>query len=159
MGEGHEPIDHLALFNPNNEITQAILYIFSMETFLFRVLNAATKNQDESKIKTLGPFARVLSFIVLAAEKNKVYDPEVLPSIKFSKVYRATTLHESQIDEFEAMRGSRITLTGFTSTFHDQDQALSFVLTKDAAPSYSKTRRPVLVVIEWSLTNCYFCMN
>ena len=159
LGEFHEPLNHVDLFNPNKEVTQNILYIFSLETFLYKAINAASKQQDESKIETLGPFARVLSWIVLAAEKNKTYDIEVLPNTKFTKLYRATTLHESQVDEFEDMKGTRITLTGFISAVRDQDYALSFVLTKDAMNSYSKSRRPVLIMIEWSLSSLYFMFN
>jgi hypothetical protein len=42
---------------------EVISFLYSMKTFLPYTLNKAERNKDISKIKSLGPFAKVLSTI------------------------------------------------------------------------------------------------
>ena len=53
-------IDKFDIFNADSEITKSILFMYSMETFLPYTLNKAERNQDASKVMSLGPFADVL---------------------------------------------------------------------------------------------------
>ena len=55
--------------------TKAILYIYSMETFLPQLMNQACRLQDNSKIFTLGPFAHALNSILSCG-----FDKNVLKS-------------------------------------------------------------------------------
>lgn len=66
------PIHPSTLHDPSANITQLILYIFSLETFVYKVVVEATRNKDMSKAKTLGPFARVLSEIILKSACNRL---------------------------------------------------------------------------------------
>ena len=38
--------------------------MYSMETFLYKNLNLAGRNQDENKVISLGSYARVLTYIL-----------------------------------------------------------------------------------------------
>ena len=49
-----------------------ILYLHTMETFIYPNLKKASREKDISKIMTLGPYALVLSFILDSAS-NKPY--------------------------------------------------------------------------------------
>jgi len=44
-------------------ITKAILFLYSMETFLPYKLNLAERNKDVSKVQSLGPFASAINEI------------------------------------------------------------------------------------------------
>ena len=48
-----------------------MLYLHTQETFLYKDLKKASRDKDESKIITLGPYALVLSFILLKAKQSK----------------------------------------------------------------------------------------
>jgi hypothetical protein len=48
------------LRNPDSQILKGLMIIYSMETFLPFELNAAERAKDESKIISLGPFAKAL---------------------------------------------------------------------------------------------------
>ena len=56
------------LENPSSEIVYALLFIYSMETFVYSVVNKGTRDHDRSKIHTLGPYARALRWIVDCTE-------------------------------------------------------------------------------------------
>ena len=59
-----EPINSSILSDPKNPLVVFILYAYSLETFLYSVLNRALMENDSKKIKTLGPFAKVLGKIL-----------------------------------------------------------------------------------------------
>ena len=46
--------------------------MYSMETFLYKNVNLAGRNQDENKVISLGSYARVLTYILKHSNK-KVY--------------------------------------------------------------------------------------
>ena len=50
--------------DPESPITKMILYLYSMETFLYGEINRASRSKDKSKISTLGPYSFILSWIV-----------------------------------------------------------------------------------------------
>ena len=56
------------LINPKADIVCALLYIYTMETFVYSTLNTATRDHDSTKIFTLGPIAAALGQIVDRAE-------------------------------------------------------------------------------------------
>ena len=55
------------LSDPQNEITKHLLYIYSMESFIYRELNQASREKDESKIQYYGAYAAALSYIIFTA--------------------------------------------------------------------------------------------
>ena len=54
--------------NHEHPITKFILYLHTLETFLFKDLKTASREKDESKIMTLGPYALILSYILSSAD-------------------------------------------------------------------------------------------
>ena len=60
------------LFNPDHLVTQTLLYIHAMETFIYKDLKKASLEKDITKVKTLGPYAFVLSEILENSLKIKL---------------------------------------------------------------------------------------
>ena len=60
----NEILSYKEIQDPKYGVTKIIMFIYSMETHIPYDLNAASRNQDLSKIETLGPFAAALSYIV-----------------------------------------------------------------------------------------------
>lgn len=58
---GDIEIDEYMLSDANHDVTKAIMYLYSMETFIYTAVNRASRTQDETKIRTLGPYAVLLA--------------------------------------------------------------------------------------------------
>jgi hypothetical protein len=52
-------LDRKILRNLEHKITKFLLYLHTQETFLYKDLKKASRDKDESKIITLGPYALV----------------------------------------------------------------------------------------------------
>ena len=64
----------IGLRNPYSKITCLILYLYSMELgtpSLYADANRVARELDQSYVKELGPYLRVLGKITLASERNK----------------------------------------------------------------------------------------
>ena len=64
-----KPLTWETLDDPKADIVCGLLYVYSMETFVYSTLNTATRDHDSTKIMTLGPMAAALGEIVGWAEK------------------------------------------------------------------------------------------
>jgi len=58
------PLNFKVLQNYNHSVTKTLLYIHSMECFLYRELKRASIEKDKTRIRSLGPYAAALSFII-----------------------------------------------------------------------------------------------
>lgn len=78
--------------DPDHCDVKASLFMYSMESFLFRRINQISRDKDTSAILTLGPYSVVLSRIISEAQrkrKNKITGP--------FKVYRGIALKPETI--------------------------------------------------------------
>lgn len=66
-----KPLTPSILSNPYNKTVKHILYLYSMESFIYEDLNRVCREKDKSKIKFYGAFAAALSFIINSASKNR----------------------------------------------------------------------------------------
>lgn len=90
------PIKVDDLWDPDHPICGLILYIWTLETFLYREVNQASKYADKTKILTLGPYAYALGYCVgSAARKRKDIKVEIFRN--GVELYRGTSLTEAQI--------------------------------------------------------------
>ena len=71
LGDLNKPLTPKVLGNPNHKITKHLLYIYSMESFIYEELNRASRDKDVTKIQYYGAFAATLSFIICFANKNR----------------------------------------------------------------------------------------
>lgn len=58
------PLTPEILSNPKHKFVQTLMYIYTMETFIFKEMNQAIRAKDVEKIKYFGPFASALSFVI-----------------------------------------------------------------------------------------------
>ena len=65
----NKPLNAHILSDTSHKITQFLLFIHSMETFIYQDLKTASRFKDKTKILTLGPYAACLSNI-LSNSKN-----------------------------------------------------------------------------------------
>ena len=59
-----KPLTPKILSNPDNEFVKTIIYIYSMESFVFSEMNKSSRMKDTAKIKFYGAFASALGFII-----------------------------------------------------------------------------------------------
>ena len=71
LGDLDKPLTPKILSNPNHKITQHILYLYSMQCFIYQNLNKACRDQKEEEIEYYGAFAAALSYILYHANKNR----------------------------------------------------------------------------------------
>ena len=57
-------------------MTQTLIYIHSMETFIYKDLKKASLQKDITKVKTLGPYAKVIGTILEKSLKKKIENDE-----------------------------------------------------------------------------------
>ena len=50
--------------DPEHPHVKAILFVYSLESFLFTIINKSSREKDTSVINTLGPFAVAISNII-----------------------------------------------------------------------------------------------
>ena len=74
LGDLDKPLTPKILSDPKHPITRHILYIYTMDSFVYGELNRATRDKDVSKIKYYGAYAAALSFIIYKANKNRQND-------------------------------------------------------------------------------------
>lgn len=56
-----KPLTPRILSDPTQEIVKHLIYIYSMESFIYADINRASRDKDESKIKFYGAYAAALS--------------------------------------------------------------------------------------------------
>lgn len=109
-----KPLTTKILSNPDHPFVKTLLYIYSMESFVFKEINKASRDKDLYKIEFYGPFASALGYVIHAAnakKKNKLEESFI--------VFRGMKLNQQEIeDQFSSK--IPINLLGFTSTTLDR---------------------------------------
>ena len=65
------PLTPKILSNPSNSIVKTLIYIYSMESFLFKEMNQASRSKDTTKIEYYGPLACALAYIIHNGNANR----------------------------------------------------------------------------------------
>ena len=71
LGDLDKPLTVKILSDCDHPITKHIIYLYSMESFIYADLNKASREKDSSKIQYYGAFAAALSCIIHFANKNR----------------------------------------------------------------------------------------
>ena len=66
-----KPLTTKILSNPNHKFVRTLLYIYSMESFVFKEINKASRLKDLSKIQFYGAYASALGYVIHAANTNR----------------------------------------------------------------------------------------
>ena len=112
LGDLEAPLTTKILSDPEHAITRHILYIYSMESFIYEELNRASRKKDESKIQYYGAYAAALSFIIYFANKNKKNYDKLNGT---NQLYRGLKMSKEHV-ELSYKKGKTVHLTGYTST-------------------------------------------
>lgn len=56
----NEQLTYKILRDPKHSVTKLLLYIYTIECFIYRTMNNASREADQTKIRTLGPYACAL---------------------------------------------------------------------------------------------------
>ena len=115
-----KPLTPKILSDPYHKVVQQLIYIYSMQSFIFEDLNRVCREKDRSKIKFYGAFAAALSFIINCANRNRVENK----LDNKTTLFRGVKLDNQEINDFQI--GSTINLLGYTSTSMCSKRALSF---------------------------------
>ena len=59
-----KPLSPKILSDTSNSFVKTLIYIYSMQSFVFSEMNLASRMKDQSKIKFYGAFASALGFVV-----------------------------------------------------------------------------------------------
>ena len=121
MDEGlDKPLTPKVLSDPNHKAVKHLMYIYSMESFIYADLNRVCREKDKFKIKFYGAFAAALSYIIHSANQNRVEDKLE----KTTNLYRGVKLSAAEVDQYQ--EGAMINLLGYTSTSQDFSTAARF---------------------------------
>ena len=123
LGNLDKALTRKILANPEHPITRHILFLYSMESFIYGDLNKASRDKDQTKIKFYGAYAAALSYIIYAANSNK--KSEKLDGK--NTLYRGLKVNPEQITE-NFYPGNKIHLVGYTSTSKKFECALQFAI-------------------------------
>lgn len=123
LGDLEKSLTPDILSNPNHAITQHILYLYSMESFIYTDLNRACRDQDEEEIPYYGAFAAALSYILYNANANRSCTNKINGK---STLYRGLKMSQLEIDTYVV--GSRQNLTGYISSSLDRLAAMRFAI-------------------------------
>lgn len=76
----------------------AILQLYSLETFFPDLINRASREKDESKIDSLGPFVLLLRSVVNGAQEER---KDFQASQGMITTYRATKLDQAALKVYQ----------------------------------------------------------
>ena len=114
-GNLDQPLTQAILSDPNHTITKHILYIYSMESFIYEKLNQASRHKDKSQIQYYGAFAAALSYVIYSANQNRSNNQ--LTGV--TMLYRGLKLTQEQVDSY--LPGQQVHLLGYTSTSKSEE--------------------------------------
>ena len=92
-----------------------------MESFVYSELNIACRSKEKDQIKTFGPYAAAISYIIYFANKRR--DDKITGE---TILYRGLKLTEDAVKMFEV--GNKINITGYTSSSREFEVAKSFAV-------------------------------
>jgi hypothetical protein len=156
----NSPIEPDTFKKPKHPLVNLIMFIYTMESFIYGVMNNASKNGDRTKINTLGPYAITLEFIMKMAPQNRD-DIEIEVFSMGIDLYRGTGLPTEIIDDYEEMmkakafgRPATMSMFGFISTSVERKVAEKFAYND---PDNGKIK--VLFHIQWTHSYDYYFMD
>lgn len=117
-----QPLTKEILMDPTHSFVKTLIYIYSMQSFVFGEMNKASRDKDYSKIHFYGPLASALALII--HHGNQKTSAELKDKEMFH-VYRGLQVKKEELDNYYKV-GNTVSLQGFTSSTMDREIAKSF---------------------------------
>ena len=73
-----KPVKYEECCQPNSKVVCLILYLYSIEPPFYKHINQACKNQDRTKLRTLGPMVRILYQILIGGGTENSRDDRII---------------------------------------------------------------------------------
>lgn len=130
----------------NGDIDACVIGLYTKESFLYRLVNKALRENDPSKVQTLGPFIRLLYLTDCSPSPGKTgYAGEL---------YRGAELDQRTIDSYRQCIGQKKTYDAFSSTSKNRKKAESygnvlFVLNRDPSAKYKFSGMDISALSEY----------
>ncbi|CAF3556894.1 unnamed protein product [Rotaria socialis] len=102
----------------DKEILKCCIYVYTMNTFLYKLLNFVLNDNIKSKIDTMAPFCYLLS--------EAIWNDTLADEHFYGTVYRGVTLDEQTIQYYKNAIGTFKYEYAFTSTSKDREVAEVF---------------------------------
>ena len=67
----------IELWNPYHEVTQLLLFIYTLDDWIQKELSSGSGEEDQAKVDSLGPFAWAFAQIIANASMNRTDIPEM----------------------------------------------------------------------------------
>jgi hypothetical protein len=96
------------------EISKQCIYFYTKDSFLYYALNKALREQDHSKLETLGPLCYLIRNYSRLLQNHT------------GTVYRGVELKHNEIEEYKRHTGEWKTWPAYTSTTKDREMAEAF---------------------------------
>ena len=71
------PLPLEILISPDHPVCEMILYLYTIDSWLVFELNSGSREGDQAKVNTLGPYARAFGRIILDAAMERKDIPEM----------------------------------------------------------------------------------
>jgi hypothetical protein len=96
----NKPLTEEILLDSDHLVTQTLIYIHSMETFIYKDMKKASLQKDITKVKTLGPYAFVISKILeKSMYKKLVNDNELFEKYRDKPLFRGILIDKEMYNE------------------------------------------------------------
>ncbi|CAF1298923.1 unnamed protein product [Didymodactylos carnosus] len=97
------------------EIYRCCIKLYTMECFLYKLINKALRENDTRKITTLGPFCYILLRSWLNTKEKQT-----------TTLYRGMNIDDNQLQSYQEATGQTRYWEGFTSTTKNHEKAQKF---------------------------------
>lgn len=114
--------------------------LYTAESFLYKLVNSSLRNNDMTKIDTLGPFCYLLYHRL---RLDRVRGDQIL--------YRGMDLTDEMVNEYKQATGQEITWSAFTSTSKDRRVAEAYTTNTLCIISSKDSWRPQKDISQLSL--------
>jgi len=160
------PLTGLILDSPTHPVSQMLLYLYSLDSWLFSQLNSGSREGDQAKVDTLGPYAYAFGYVIAGAASSREDIPEMrkLLEVTGTTLYRGTGLTKKEIKKYKSLEGKKLcwccgppalmTLTGYTSTTMIRSIAQKFTWSNEETG-----HEATLFEIMWKRWDGYYLMD
>ena len=107
LSDSDKPLERNELGNPDHPVTNLLLYMQTIESFLYINLNHSSISGDFSETDALGAYASAFGVIMSRTAKERKDIPELKNKIEKEGIclFRAASFTEDKIKEFKELVG------------------------------------------------------
>ncbi|CAF3676415.1 unnamed protein product [Rotaria sp. Silwood1] len=109
----------------DDDLWRCCIYLYTLESFLYRCINRALRDEDITKLKSLGPYCYLLHWSLIGDQSVNVSNNKE-KQLFTGIVYRGMNLEEWAIESYKTAKGSYRSWPAFTSTTKNREIASLF---------------------------------